>query len=308
MTTRGLVLHSIVGCARRGSTLLDSILGSAPGMVATGELNALLWEELDGPRRCACGDVLEECVFWGPVLRRWSASLSPARPADYLRLQSRFERVRTLPRLLRMSSHPTPEFETYATWTASLLAAIAEAGSVEHVADSSKNPFRAWALLESGKIAMTLVHLVRDPRGIAWSKVKRLRRTDLPAWIQKPGAIVLRSALDWFLINRMAERVARRYPGTSYIRLRYEDLADRPAEALHDAGSRIGVDLDGLGRRIETGEPFSFSHIMAGNLARLEPPRRVTKDTEWMTKSPAWVRGLVWAICGHLARRYGYLS
>ena len=79
-----------------------------------------------------------------------------------------------------------------------------------------------------------LLHLVRDPRGVSWSAVKKAGRQGT-----RP-LVALRSsaaALGWGIANAACEIFGRRYPG-QYIRLRYEDLA--AGSGRRDAGSVRG--------------------------------------------------------------------
>jgi len=304
-SSRPTVLY-IAGAARSGSTILDAILGSYPGIVATGELNMLLKNDFHGPRVCSCGRPIESCPVWGTVLQRWSADLSPRGPQDYLRAQGRFERLRGLPRLMGRSIARSAPFVDYTRWTAALMRAIAESGSAEIVADSAKNPVRALAILRGGAVDMALVHLVRDPRGVAWSKRKLLRWQGLPKWLEHPLAIVLRSGVDWTIANVFTEIVASRHKHVPYVRIRYEDLVRDPAAVLRRLGEVVGIDLAGLGERAARGEVFGFGHIMAGNLARERGARPLALDVDWQKNAPRWIRWTTWFMTGWLARRYGY--
>ena len=304
--SRPRVLY-ITGDARSGSTILGALLGSQPGIVATGELNMLLLDDTGAPRVCACGLTIEDCPLWGQVLRRWSAGLEPRGPVDYLRLQSRFEHFRRLPGLMWHSIRHSASFEDYTRWTAALLRAIAESASAQIVADSAKNPVRALAFLRGGAIDLALVHLIRDPRGVAWSKRKLLRWRRLPNWLRNPVAVVLRAGLDWAFANMFTELVASRHRNVPYVRIRYEDLVRDPAGVLARVGQVAGIDLATLGERAAGGEVLGFGHIMAGNLARGRGARPLAIDVDWQENSPRWIRWTIWFLTGWLARRYGYL-
>jgi len=296
----------ITGAGHSGSTILGALLGSQLGIVATGELSLLLWDESGASRICACTRRIQDCPLWEPVLQRWSRDLAPHQPSDYLRLQSRFERFRGLPRLMRHSSHHSASFENYTRWTADLLNAIVEIGSGDLVADSGKNPVRALALLRGRTIDVTLIHLVRDPRGVAWSMHKRLRRQGLASRLRNPVAVVLRAGLDWAIVNLFTEVVASGHKNVPYVRIRYEDLVRDPAGVLDPVGKAAGIDLAALGDRAAGGEVFGFGHIMAGNRARERGPRPLAIDIDWEENSPRWIRWTIWALTGWLARRYGY--
>jgi len=302
---RTRVLYT-AGVGHSGSTILAALLGSQAGIVAAGELDMLLWSDSGEPRVCACTHRVQDCPLWGPVLQRWSLDLAPQQPSDYFRLQRRFERFRSLPRLMRPSTRHSASFENYTRWTADLMNAIAEVGSGEIVADSAKNPVRALACLQGGAVEMTLIHLVRDPRGVAWSMYKRMQRRSPARRLRSGVAVGLRSAMDWILINLVTEAVASRYRDVPYVRIRYEDLVRDPATVLDRVGAAARTDLAALGDRASRGEVFGFGHIVAGNRARERGPQPLATDADWQENSPRWLRRLIWLLTGWVARRYGY--
>src|SRR5438067_145989 len=57
----------IAGCGRSGSTLLDRILGEAPGFVPGGELRNVWSWGVTPTARCGCGVGFQECSFWRAV-------------------------------------------------------------------------------------------------------------------------------------------------------------------------------------------------------------------------------------------------
>ena len=55
---------------------------------------------------------------------------------------------------------------------AALYEAIVEVTGKAAVADSSKKPNRAFALAQSERLELKVLHLVRDGRGVVWSQLK----------------------------------------------------------------------------------------------------------------------------------------
>lgn len=296
----------VVGAARSGTTILDAVLGGQPGIAATGELCQLLRDDHGEPRRCACSRRLEECSLWGPILRGWGEQLDPETWSDYLRLQGRFERLRSVPITLLHATRRSAALRTYARWTRALLEEIAERSQAEVVVDSSKHLSRLLALILAQGIEPGIIHAVRDPRAVVWSKVKApvLPRTTFRK--PSPFEMALRTGLDWNLVNLTAQALTSAYPGVPHARVRYEDLVRVPQKTLARVGSALGVDLTSAGRRAAQGQPFDFGHIMAGNRTRLRGAQRLTLDTDWQASSPPWLRSLTWLLCGALARHYGY--
>ena len=296
----------LLGVTRSGSTVLDAILGSHPGVLATGELYHLLRDDHGRTRVCACGQTVTHCPFWSAVLADWRRHEPHFDAGTYLRAQNDFERFRRVPQVLRQGQRPSPAFRQYGEWTESLLQAVGGQRGDKFIADSSKHPPRALALLATRRFDIVLVHIVRDPRAVAWSKVKYLRSPWGPRRLNKPFPLAVRSAMNWVEVNLFAERMGRS-TGAPYLRLRYEDLADDPAVELRRLGRFVGLDLEETGRGIAEGQPLTYGHLVAGNRARFQTGRSLAKDLDWRVNSPTWLRTVVWGISGTVGRRYGYL-
>ena len=56
----------ILGAGRSGSTVLERLLSSAPGVVGTGEI-ATLWRRTLSALTCSCGAPAPDCPFWVDV-------------------------------------------------------------------------------------------------------------------------------------------------------------------------------------------------------------------------------------------------
>ena len=75
--------------------------------------------------------------------------------------------------------------------------------------DSSKNPARALALTMLPDIDLHLLHLVRDPRGYAWSRVKTLAWTANGESAPRPTSWAASAAIRWLSTNLVSEYVAK---------------------------------------------------------------------------------------------------
>jgi len=297
----------ILGASRSGSTILNSILGAHPQILAMGELSRLMTDVHGGPRVCACGKGIEACPIWGGALRLWHEMQPDATAESYTALQRRFESFRNFPMLVSGEAANLGGYRTYLAWTRSLVDAVARSSGATILADSSKHPLRARALLRMGDVEVLFVHLVRDPRAVVWSRVKWSQKRALARRL-RPGSLatVLRASSEWILVNRMAEMLLRD-PAEKGIRTTYESFATDPGPLLREIGALAKIDLEEIAVQAGQGEAFGFGHIMSGNWMRLGTPSRVRLDTEWQTAAPRWMRSLVWSLTGLLARRYGYL-
>ncbi|MFQ5691212.1 MAG: sulfotransferase [Gemmatimonadota bacterium] len=296
----------VMGLWRSGSTLLDVVLGNHGSIESVGELRnlpGLGWMERG---TCGCGETAGDCEYWQSVREHWTRRVGRGRVPSLIQLQDRFERLRSLPWLLRQSARPSPAFREYGTMVGALYDAIGEVSGRPIVVDSTKYPARAYALSLTRRVNLYLVHLVRDGRAVIWSCMRkpntmpdgRVPETDA-------GALARRTTLQWLQVNLACDALLRA-PSTVGVRVRYEDLVANPADALVPIGSMLGIDMRDLATDLRSGQEMRIGHLIAGNRIRMRGALRLSPDMEWATRLPVGHRRLFWACAGWLARRYGY--
>lgn len=297
------------GMPRSGSTLLDLMVGQLPGHCDVGELFYMWQAGALRDQRCACGQVFSTCPFWQAVGASAFGGWESVDVPRLLRLQHAVDRTGRLPLLVlgRLLPRHQAKVREYLDVTSRLYAAIAEVTGAQVVVDSTKRPSTAYLLRRAPQVALSIVLVVRDPRGVvnSWS-----RQVELP---ENAGA---RSHLKsrplrqivrrWVTVNLMTELLARDVP---LVRLRYEDLVSSPREAMHqvlalsqtpatdEATSFLGP--DGL----RTGK----SHAVAGGRVRMKTgPLPLRLDEAWRRELPTWKRAVTVACTAPLMRHYGY--
>ena len=300
---------SIIGSGRSGSTLLDIALGSHPLIEGVGALQKLPrsgWIP-DDDRRCSCGEPIHRCPFWTAVLERWTGEVGDRDAVRrYVELQDGYERSNRLwPRLLIEERRPSPTFTEYATMTGALYRAIADESGKPFVLDSSKKPIRTYALIAIGALDVRVIHLVRDGRGVVWSRRKALDK-DVTAGVPsaRSSTAAWRTSMHWAQANVESGIVARHGDGT--VRITYEALVSDPIGTLGRLSPLVGEDLSELGRALLDGTAFPPGHRVAGNRMRLAGPVRLRPDLEWTEKLSDADARTFWLMAGWLARRYGY--
>jgi hypothetical protein len=183
------------------------------------------------------------------------------------------------------------------------------------VVDSSKSvPYGRMLSLLPG-LDLRVVHLVRDPRGVASSWQRRKPAPDrIKAYMGRRTPV--RSSVNWIISNVAGELVFR--PQRRYLRLRYEDLAARPREAVErivrlatepaGAGAARGedVELPFAGERTVRLAP---THSIKGNPDRIQTgPVEIRLDDRWRSELEPGTRRLVTALTWPLLLRDGYLG
>jgi hypothetical protein len=125
----------IAGTARSGSTVLAALLGTAPGVLAAGELTYFFRDVYLEERPCSCGATTAACPLWTTVRERCGWGLDEARALNGL--TRRIDAHRSLPRLAARLV-PDATLRRYGAATGELFGALREITGTRVVVDSSK--------------------------------------------------------------------------------------------------------------------------------------------------------------------------
>ena len=172
-----------------------------------------------------------------------------------------------------------------------------EATAARFLVDTSKAPGPAAGLTRVPGLLPFVVHLVRDPRAVAysWSQTKE--------GLERYG--IVHSATEWARLTAASDAVIRSIPGSSMV-LRYEDFMAEPARSVAAILTMMGEDPDANpvhGRRVALGP----NHSAFGNPNRFENGEiEIRFDRRWETEMPRRQALAVKALVYPFMRRYGY--
>jgi hypothetical protein len=116
-----------------------------------------------------------------------------------------------------------------------------------------------------------------------------------------------RAAITWLINNAGAELFGRRAPGR-YLRLRYEDIVERPRASVRILRTITDrrIELPFVGERMVDLHP---THSLKGNPDRLITGRiELRLDDEWRTRMRPSDYRVVTAMTWPFLVRYGYLG
>jgi hypothetical protein len=273
---RPVVLY-LAGVGRSGSTLLANLLGQLPGVINVGEASRYLSNAAMSDRDlpCGCGRPLARCDFW--------SGLDAGEVAGMREFGTRLLRFRYLPCLLRPALLPGFErrLASYRRSLGGLYRGIAERSGCAVIVDSSKSPTNALALSGVDGVDLHLVHLVRDPRGVAssWRRPKQYLRARSP----------LRVLAWWFAFNLAAETLRSR--ATSYTLVRYEEFSRDPRAVLAGLARRCGL-TDPVDHVVDGGRArWQTQHDIAGNPDKFRTGAVTIREQSWALPQ-AWRLGL----------------
>jgi hypothetical protein len=295
---------AILGSSRCGSTVLANILGEQEGFFSGGEIR-FLWQRALQGRRCGCGERVDVCDVWRAPLEAGVRGSSVGHVAAAERTALRLWRT---PKLLRgPAAESDPGLRTFLEAARRTYEALAAGTGARVVVDSSKRPSYAAGLMLLPEVELSVVHLVRDPRAVAFSRIQPKPNPDREGGMM-PRSSAGNSAVHWIATNIAAELVRRRLGSGRSLLVRYEDLMSHPRvvvdRIVRFAGGEPadGVFLDERTVRLRP------NHTVSGNPDRfVTGPVELRSDDRWVERMEWTNRAIVSSMTLPLRRRYGYL-
>lgn len=238
MTTARPKVLSIVGPGRSGTTILARILGEVEGAVNTGELRWIWARGVVEQRLCGCGRPLADCPVLSQVLTRVldTAAIGPdGRPPaavlDILPAQRELTLVRDRLQVIRSASGGGGSWralERMRDVTIQLLGSIGDVTGAHVFIDTSKRAQDAAVLATLDQIDHYVLHIVRDPRVVAWSW-QRIKANPVVVGSAAMSTRAPVPSVAWWNENCLAPNC---FATTSrrgrWMSLCYEDFAARP--------------------------------------------------------------------------------
>lgn len=232
MSDRLKVLY-VTGAGRSGTTLLGKALGQFDAFCDVGELWALWRPAYANRALCGCGVPVPDCPFWSAVVRD---ALGENFEEEGRRIGAIHRSMMGTRRTARvwLQVHHLRSDADYQRYEAALVdhyQAIAAASGATVVVDTSKMVGDALLVSNNRDIDLYAVHVVRDPRGVAYSWAKSLAQPGRSGRAMPRHSAVYSSA-RWLAFNALAELLLRPRLKERFLRLRYEDFVSDPAAAI----------------------------------------------------------------------------
>ena len=209
-----------------------------------------------------------------------------------------------MPQIARLFS---TSISQYGAVMSRILRAILEVSDKPVIVDTSKHISTALLLRQLPDVDLRIVHVVRDPRGVAnsWSKVverPEVQGGGVAMDTLHPGRIGLR----WLWFNWAFSNMDRLQVPTTTIR--YEDFVSGPAEILDQIFDFAGLDPM-AGELFDNEDPLVLQegHSVSGNPRRLEKKAvEIRVDEQWRQDLSPKMRSLVSRVTRPMLGRYRY--
>lgn len=293
----------IAGAGRSGSTFLSQLLSQNEDCQNVGQIRHLPMS-MQKNWQCSCGQPLPRCGYWGQV----AAAMAQSHGA------SAMDELRDGFAAFQKSSNQAGSWSDAEVRSSlreahprflELLAGLYRFASAEAggrvLIDSSKLPNLALALQLAGGIDLYILNLVRDPRAVAvsWSKL-----------VKKPEVLRQR-ARNWNKRVKLMQELEQ-VSGDAFLRLKYEDFASRPQPVLEQIQAWAGLEQ---GTRFFTGPQsaeltWERTHLFPPANEEVLQKQAATIDirpaTSWQSEAHAEVRKMAEEINFPKAAQLGY--
>jgi len=277
----------IAAKGRSGTTVMGNILNEFEGCFHTGEV-IRIWEAIADGTMTGSGKPIRESDIWRPVIEQAFGNI------DVLDVESRIQRLATVRtrRQPLLWFKPTHRYLLNAQTTQfmqdleKLYTSIRDVTGAKIIVDSSKNPIYAYLLSRIPSIDLRVIHVVRDPRGAAYSALRAKPRKDNSSMDHLPKYSSTHSALVWMVWNFTVQTALKENAG-AYKLLHYEDFAESPKSAVKDMLDFAEVGADKLDDIFVSDDELQLSpnHTVTGNPNRFNSGIvKIKVDQRWKTE------------------------
>ena len=183
---------------------------------------------------------------------------------------------------------------------------IQETVKPEFIIDSSKSPSYAMLLRQIPEIDLHYIHLVRDSRAVAYSRMVAKKRPEIH-WKDEYTVVTspYKSALQWNLINSSLGLLKRNH---SYTLVRYEDFISNPKQEIMKIIDEIGMKNKKITFIDGSIANLKVNHTISGNPVRFTVGDiELRLDERWRNGLSAKHRLAIEYISRPMLKRYRYL-
>ena len=298
---------NITGWGRSGSTILGSVLGNCQGFFFGGELRNIWKQSLLNSRLCGCSVPLRVCSFWEKVFDKGFSGIDNVDAKEVLKklkisYYSRFAPMKFLPsgeKYFKSHAASLPEVEK-------LFLSIQDVTNCKVIVDTTKSPLWGYLLSLMDNLDIYAIHLVRDPRGIAHSRQKKMIQPDKEKKIYIEQFNSFDSSLKWNVRNLLSEYLWKGKKD-KYLMIRYEDFTREPKAILSEILRFVSEPDASTPFVSEKVVELNINHSVWGNPSRFKTGKIELKiDNEWKSKLNVFDKFVSTACTLPLLLKYGY--
>ena len=262
----------IMGGGRSGSTLFSLLLGMHSNIISVGEIKS--WGKYKGCPRDINIDKRSK-KLWEMVKKEYEIQIDEK--IAFKKIEKIVQKYESKKEFLRkiFKGKKTTEYDYYMEHLINLYCSIHNATSKKIIVDSSKNLSRALHLLKCNELNVKIIHLIRDPRGVVWSFMKKN--------VEQKAKRPLKAIWDYICINLICY-ILRLIYKEKIIKIVYEDLVYAQTKTLYKLSKFIKINFCELDDIIKKNDDISVKYLIDGNRIRKNRTIKIKIDDEWKYK------------------------
>lgn len=282
--------------------MLASLLSQDPSIFNLGQTRDLFRSYLKG-ELCSCGQRLNRCLIWSDVMKMTFSTESDSDISDFAvkltELLRRIAEVRDWTQPDRMHELEARNADTLYTLR-TFLSSVREITGASTLVDASKSPELAVAYSMTGEAQLKVLNLVRDPRAVASS------------WLKKKGLNAGKHAIAvWRDRQNRIEQWSSSCPERFRI-TRYEDFTKLPRSSLASILEwaelpHSNAFLSDFQARISWERLHLYPPANETFLSEKRPTLEISQATWWQNAGHGELHKLTSSVLLEKMERYGYL-
>ncbi|MEO0297181.1 MAG: sulfotransferase [candidate division WOR-3 bacterium] len=297
----------ITGSGRSGSTILDILLGEGDNTFSIGEFKQFWKKFLKKGALCSCNKNYLNCNFWSEIIKEIFGKYEISeKEIDYFcSLQKIVERIPLINffQTKKYILNYKKEIEEYKNFLLEIYGKIFKNTGASIIIDSSKLPHYLF-LLKDIPYEIKIIHLIRDPRGVAYSWTKLKFDPSVNEYMKRYHPFT--SVRKWIYINFVIEILKKDFK--YFTRLKYEDFCCSPQTNLNKVLKELNLLIHGLPNL--SNKKFiikKLKHLVGGNPNRFNDKEIfIHLDYQWVKEFSTKNKILVSLLCLPMLLKYKY--
>jgi len=265
-----------------GATILGRSLKSSEDVIYVGEIRDYWTKGLKKNEKCSCGERFENCSFWTKVTDEYISSFPSDDIEKISKDLSELEKTKNYFKLRKFIKTKDDNYirqllETYLKHTEKLYESISKVSGKNIIVDSSRLPSRLLALSLSTKIELFPIYMIRDPRGVVNSLIKKDFRN-----FGEIKNSTFKHILTWNIKNLLSLDSVNKLNSTDSLYLWYKNFTKNPAQILEKIKKRLNCKLNYEEENGKVSIHLEPGHVFTGNRSRHDTGKiTISEDTKW---------------------------
>ncbi len=265
-----------------GATILGRSLKSSEDVIYVGEIRDYWSKGLKKNEQCSCGKRFANCDFWTKVTEEYIKSFPSDDMEKISKTLSELEKTKNYFKVRKsIKNHNDNYFgqllDTYLKHTEKLYECISKVSGKNIIVDSSRLPGRLLILSLSTKIEIFPIYIIRDPRGVINSLIKKDFRN-----YGEIKTSTFKHILTWNIKNLLSLDSVNKLNSNDTLYLWYENFTRNPAKVLEKIKKSLNCTLNYEQENGKVSLVLEPGHVFTGNRSRHDTGKiTIAEDTKW---------------------------